>query len=650
MVETKDQQSKIPENSDQPVIIEEKISKVNGDFAIKKYARGKMLGKGGFAKCYEVTNVETKRVQAAKIIAKASLTKSRARQKLISEIKIHKSLHHPNIVNFEHVFEDQESVYILLELCTNQTLNELLKRRKRLTELEVQCYVVQIVSALKYMHSNRVIHRDLKLGNLFLSGQMEIKIGDFGLATKLEFDGEKKRTICGTPNYIAPEVLDGKIGHSYEVDIWSLGVICYTLLVGKPPYETPDVKTTYKKIKMNSYSFPDHVPLSDAAKGLITRILNLDPARRPSLDEILQHPFINHGGTIPKLLPASTLACPPSASYLRQFLPQNGSLKSSTSQQKMLDTTPIDSNSHVKLPDNQRNNLISTQAPLTNKDYGTTNMNFNPTQTANNFNNTKDSNMKFGTTQKDFKSTQNMKTTNNFQNTMSTGMLTSQKNSKASEVWVKKWVDYSSKYGLGYLLSNGATGVFFNDSSKILLEPHGVVFDYMERRSTDKQDIVTTHTLTDYPKELQKKVTLLQHFKSYLEGDGKNEGEINQYTDDELKKIGTVYVKKWMKTKHAIMFRLSNKIVQVNFTDKTEIILSSENKMVTYVNKKGERSNYPLANALESSNTEMAKRLKYTKEILTHMLNTNQAQTQANANANTGGGGQGGNPVTEREH
>lgn len=650
MVETKDQQSKIPENSDQPVIIEEKISKVNGDFAIKKYARGKMLGKGGFAKCYEVTNVETKRVQAAKIIAKASLTKSRARQKLISEIKIHKSLHHPNIVNFEHVFEDQESVYILLELCTNQTLNELLKRRKRLTELEVQCYVVQIVSALKYMHSNRVIHRDLKLGNLFLSGQMEIKIGDFGLATKLEFDGEKKRTICGTPNYIAPEVLDGKIGHSYEVDIWSLGVICYTLLVGKPPYETPDVKTTYKKIKMNSYSFPDHVPLSDAAKGLITRILNLDPARRPSLDEILQHPFINHGGTIPKLLPASTLACPPSASYLRQFLPQNGSLKSSTSQQKMLDTTPIDSNSHVKLPDNQRNNLISTQAPLTNKDYGNTNMNFNPTQTANNFNNTKDSNMKFGTTQKDFKSTQNMKTTNNFQNTMSTGMLTSQKNSKASEVWVKKWVDYSSKYGLGYLLSNGATGVFFNDSSKILLEPHGVVFDYMERRSTDKQDIVTTHTLTDYPKELQKKVTLLQHFKSYLEGDGKNEGEINQYTDDELKKIGTVYVKKWMKTKHAIMFRLSNKIVQVNFTDKTEIILSSENKMVTYVNKKGERSNYPLASALESSNTEMAKRLKYTKEILTHMLNTNQAQTQANANANTGGGGQGGNPVTEREH
>ena len=104
------------------------------------------------------------------------------------------------------------------------------------------------------MHSHRVIHRDLKLGNLFLNDKMEVKIGDFGLATQLEFDGERKRTICGTPNY-----LEGKQGHSYEVDIWSLGVIIYTLIIGKPPFETNDVKTTYKKIRMNQYSFPDTV-------------------------------------------------------------------------------------------------------------------------------------------------------------------------------------------------------------------------------------------------------------------------------------------------------------------------------------------------------------------------------------------------------
>jgi len=106
---------------------------------------------------------------------------------------------------------------------------------------------------------------------------MEIKLGDFGLATKLDFDGERKRTICGTPNYIAPEVLEGKNGHSYEVDIWSLGVIIYTLIIGKPPFETSNVKSTYEKIRRNNYRFPDHVAISDEARDLISWILNNDP-------------------------------------------------------------------------------------------------------------------------------------------------------------------------------------------------------------------------------------------------------------------------------------------------------------------------------------------------------------------------------------
>ena len=103
------------------------------------------------------------------------------------------------------------------------------------------------------MHQIGIVHRDIKLDNILLDGHGNVKIGDFGLATKLEFDGERKRTICGTPNYIAPEVLEGKQGHSYEVDIWSIGVIIYTLIIGKPPFETSDVKTTYKRIRMNAY-------------------------------------------------------------------------------------------------------------------------------------------------------------------------------------------------------------------------------------------------------------------------------------------------------------------------------------------------------------------------------------------------------------
>lgn len=194
------------------------------------------------------------------------------------------------------------------------------------------------------------------------------------------------------------------------------------------------------------------------------------------------------------------------------------------------------------------------------------------------------------------------------------------------EVWVKKWVDYSSKYGLGYHLSNSSVGVFFNDATKIVLDPNSYHFDYIERRPSDRQDVGKEYTIIDYPSTLQKKVTLLQHFRSYLEGSTtkpkSNEKEA-AVTPSKRKITDVVYVKKWMRTRHAIMFRLSNKVVQVNFQDHTEIMLSSETKIVTYVNKRGERTTYPLGSAMDSANLEMVKRLKYTKDILTHMLNQN---------------------------
>ena len=132
-------------------------------------------------------------------------------------------------------------------------------------------------------------------------------------------EGERRRTVCGTPNYIAPEVLEGKEGHSYEVDIWSFGVILYTMLIGRPPFETQEIKQTYKRIKAINYQFPENVQVSKEAKDLIKRILVLDPYERPSIEECLDHPFFNTGNEIPSLLPPSTLACPPSQAYMRQF-------------------------------------------------------------------------------------------------------------------------------------------------------------------------------------------------------------------------------------------------------------------------------------------------------------------------------------------
>ena len=156
----------------------------------------------------------------------------------------------------------------------------------------------------------------MKLGNLFLNEKLELKLGDFGLATKLEFDGEKKRTVCGTPNYIAPEILDGKTGHSYEVDLWSFGVVAYTLMVGRPPFETTDVKVTYKRIRSLQYTFPENEPISENGKSLIQSILILEPSKRATFKEILEHPFMS-STPIPASLPLSTLSSPPTSAWLK---------------------------------------------------------------------------------------------------------------------------------------------------------------------------------------------------------------------------------------------------------------------------------------------------------------------------------------------
>ena len=142
----------------------------------------------------------------------------------------------------------------------------------------------QLIEGVQYIHRTNVIHRDLKLGNLFLDKHMGIKIGDLGLAVKLGKTSEKRTTICGTPNYIAPEVIDclngGQRGHSFEVDVWAIGVIMYATLVGKPPYEAKDVKSTYKRILNNEYSFPEKLSISNHAKDLITGMLQSKPEHR----------------------------------------------------------------------------------------------------------------------------------------------------------------------------------------------------------------------------------------------------------------------------------------------------------------------------------------------------------------------------------
>lgn len=190
----------------------------------------------------------------------------------------------------------------------------------------------QLVEGCQYVHGMRVIHRDLKLGNMLVNEDMQLKIADFGLATRVEYEGEKKMTVCGTPNYIAPEVLQKK-GHSYEADIWAMGCIMYALLCGRPPFETNSLKETYARITSNKFYFPNHV--STVAKDLIYKLLHPEPLRRPKLDGIFNDPFFTTGFT-PLILPPSCCDIEPKFTTTRNVKSKGSGVKTGVSSNEQM--------------------------------------------------------------------------------------------------------------------------------------------------------------------------------------------------------------------------------------------------------------------------------------------------------------------------
>ena len=600
----KDQDKKNKEQEfivETPLEIEEHII---GSDKIIKYERGKFLGKGGFAKCYEMKRVDTGKIFAAKVFDKKGLANGRSRKKLINEIKLHKKLHHLNIVNFEHFFEDKENVYILLELCSNQTLNEMVKRRKRLKEIEVQCYSLQIIRALKYIHNHRIIHRDLKLGNLFLTSKLELKLGDFGLAAKLEYDGQKRKTVCGTPNYIAPEILEKKNGHSYEVDIWSLGVVMYTMLFGRPPFETADVKLTYKRIKMNSYKFPENIKVDERAKKLIESILVLDPAKRPSLDEIAQHDFFKIYATVPLVLPLSTLSCPPGPKYIDQFLKKNNKNKYFNG----------GINIDQQMPNSARYN----------KENGAFNNN--------EFNNDDDDNVLKKLDDGKFQGI----------NLLNGPNLPPVKNYFRRKI--SKYFDYSSKFGFVYFINNTHIGICFNDYSNILrhmnkdqneqdlANTNNYDYIYLEKNAQSSQNfdeielenyLASKNTSKEIIKKFEIfKVIVNKHLKDFEEV--KKQKFVNNATtyNNEGVVNKLFFVKKFLISKTAILFRLSNKLIQIFFNDNTEVTFSTETTDFMFKNKKGEEEQESIQNAMSGDDNDLIKKIKVAKNLMVYFVKT----------------------------
>uniref|UniRef100_A0A8C5D4S9 Serine/threonine-protein kinase PLK n=1 Tax=Gouania willdenowi TaxID=441366 RepID=A0A8C5D4S9_GOUWI len=539
----------------------------------RRYTRGRFLGKGGFAKCYEITDVETKQVFAGKIVPKSLILKQHQREKMTSEIAIHKSLDHANIVGFHGFFEDDDFVFVVLEICRRRSLLELHKRRKAVTEPEARYYMTHLLNGVQYLHNNRVIHRDLKLGNIFLNDDMEVKIGDFGLATKIEFDGERKKTLCGTPNYIAPEVLCKK-GHSYEVDVWSLGCILYTLLVGKPPFETSCLKETYNRIKKNNYTIPWHI--NPLATSLIKRMLHADPAQRPNIYELQADEFFT-SGYVPLRLPTTCLTVPPRFSIAPSMAAELGQRRPLSA----LNNQGKGFSSGTEKVEEKQEEADPSECHL--KDM---------LQQLDSINAAKPSEKAFIRIEE------------------------AEDPACIPIFWISKWVDYSDKYGLGYQLCDNSVGVLFNDSTRMIMYADGDSLQYVDKTTSESYLSVRS-----FPPALNKKITLLKYFRNYMSEHLLKAGaNIARREGDELARLP--YLSRWFRTKSAIVLHLTNGTVQINFfQDHTKMILCPLMAAVTYINERREFRTYKLSLLEEfGCNKDLASRLRYAKLMVERLL------------------------------
>ncbi|KAG3276202.1 polo like kinase 4, transcript variant X2 [Ictidomys tridecemlineatus] len=262
---------------------------------IEDFKVGNLLGKGSFAGVYRAESIHTGLEVAIKMIDKKAMYKAGMVQRVQNEVKIHCQLKHPSILELYNYFEDNNYVYLVLEMCHNGEMNRYLKnRRKPFSENEARHFMHQIITGMLYLHSHGILHRDLTLSNLLLTRNMNIKIADFGLATQLTMPHEKHYTLCGTPNYISPEIAT-RSAHGLESDVWSLGCMFYTLLIGRPPFDTDTVKNTLNKVVLADYEMPTF--LSREAKDLIHQLLRRNPADRLSLSSILDHPFMSRNSS-----------------------------------------------------------------------------------------------------------------------------------------------------------------------------------------------------------------------------------------------------------------------------------------------------------------------------------------------------------------
>ncbi|XP_034288899.1 aurora kinase C-like [Pantherophis guttatus] len=253
-----------------------------GDFEF-----GKPLGKGRFGAVYLAREKKTHFILALKVMFKSVLEKAQLEHQLRREIEILSHLRHPNILRMYNYFHDRTRIFLMLEYAPGGELYKELQKNQRFDDNRTATYIEEISDALMYCHARKVIHRDIKPENLLLGLRGELKLADFGWS--VHTPSLRRTTLCGTPDYLAPEMIEGS-PHDENVDVWCVGILCYECLAGFAPFEAPTRMETFRRIKEVNFKFPPWI--SEGAKDLIAKVLNRTPSLRLSLEGIMEHPWV----------------------------------------------------------------------------------------------------------------------------------------------------------------------------------------------------------------------------------------------------------------------------------------------------------------------------------------------------------------------
>jgi len=260
------------------------------------------IGEGNFSVVKYGMNKQTGEPVAVKIIDKKKMfwQEQKNRDHILQEVNILKNIRHPNIISYYQIYDSENYYYIILELATGGELFDIIYENGPFPENKALLLFKDILMAVSYLHSQGITHRDLKPENILLSGDGTIKISDFGLA-RVNENTSLMTTLCGTPQYLAPEIIklgmktDTSIeGYGKAVDMWSVGVILYIMLTGEPPFISEEKMELFKLIETGSYTFPEYlwVDISEDAKNLVRNLLQVDPIKRLTAEQALNHPWI----------------------------------------------------------------------------------------------------------------------------------------------------------------------------------------------------------------------------------------------------------------------------------------------------------------------------------------------------------------------